>query len=139
MVGGLKRWRWAAAAVAGVLGATAALVVAHGPLSVPAVVETRAAALPAPPAGWNTTRTGGWALEQANQACAFQEPYTLWERARGGGWRPVVRGPSACTPAAGPQARLGPSGYPRALAVGPQGSPCWRCGAQRADTCVWCR
>lgn len=59
MVGGLKRWRWAAAAVAGVLGATAALVVAHAPPSVPAVVETRAAALPAPPAGWNTTRTGG--------------------------------------------------------------------------------
>lgn len=116
-----KAW-WGLAAAAGVLGASAVLVVAPRPPAAGVAPETGTTALAVPPVGWSTTRTGGWALEQASQACAFQEPYTLWARERSGAWRPIVRGPSACTPAGWQQGRLGPSGYPQALAIGPQGA-----------------
>ena len=137
---GLKRGSWAAAAVAGgVLGATAALVVAHRPPSVTAAVKTRAAALPVPPAGWTTTRTGGWALEHANQA--------LGSRSRtrcGNGLGAADGGPSfeARAPALLRRGRRRVSDrrdIPGRWRSDPRVGPCWRCGAQRADTCVWFR
>ena len=117
-----RRPVWVLAAAFGVV-AVAAWAARSAPAA--SLAGATVVRLPTPPQGWTTRYVPGrtrWALQRANQACAFQEPYTVWVARPGHAWVPVVRGPSACTPAAWQRGALGPSGYPEAIGPGPAGT-----------------
>lgn len=118
-----RRKMWAAAAAVGVVALAAWM--ARPALPAASLTSATTVRLPTPPSGWTTRYVSGptrWALQRANQACAFQEPYTVWEARPGHRWAPAVRGPSACTPAAWQRGALGPAGYPEAIGAGPAGT-----------------